>query len=198
MEKLYTLEEAKKLLGVTTKTSANTRRLSKVSGSSYQVRAYNIRHSYDVNDFLEAYRSLLQKAGMKYGLKSDGLKSAIRREKRLIPVIPKGKFFKNNLRNLLMENWSYSKHYVDSAIKQAYSILKSWRRNYIKGERRRKKPVVKKRFVRIKEMLYSFRNGKIRVSVKPYEEYLEFKFPKPGFSAKRRVKWESLSWARNA
>ena len=119
MEKLYTLEEAKKLLGVTTKTSANTRRLSKVSGSSYQVRAYNIKHSYDVNDFLEAYRSLLQKAGMKYGLKSDGLKSAIRREKRLIPVIPKGKFFKNNLRNLLMENWSYSKHYVDSAIKQS-------------------------------------------------------------------------------
>jgi len=33
-----------------------------VSGSSYQVRAYNIRHRYDVNDFLEAYRRLLQKA----------------------------------------------------------------------------------------------------------------------------------------
>ena len=31
-----------------------------MSGSSY--RAYNIKHSYDVNDFLEAYRSLLQKA----------------------------------------------------------------------------------------------------------------------------------------
>jgi len=31
-----------------------------MSGSSY--RAYNIGHSYDVNEFLEAYRSLLQKA----------------------------------------------------------------------------------------------------------------------------------------
>ena len=30
MEKLYTLKEAKKLLDVTTKTSANKRRLSKV------------------------------------------------------------------------------------------------------------------------------------------------------------------------
>jgi len=33
-----------------------------VSGSSYQVRAYNIRHSYDVSGFLEAYRRLLQRA----------------------------------------------------------------------------------------------------------------------------------------
>jgi hypothetical protein len=38
------------------------RRLLKVSGSSYQFRAYNVRHSYDVSDFLEAYRRLLQKA----------------------------------------------------------------------------------------------------------------------------------------
>jgi hypothetical protein len=33
-----------------------------VSGSSYQVRAYNIKHTYNVNEFLEAYRMLLQKA----------------------------------------------------------------------------------------------------------------------------------------
>jgi len=33
-----------------------------VSGSSYQVRAYNVRHKYDVSEFLEAYRRLLQKA----------------------------------------------------------------------------------------------------------------------------------------
>jgi hypothetical protein len=38
------------------------RRLLKVSGGSYQFRAYNVRHSYDVSDFLEAYRRLLQKA----------------------------------------------------------------------------------------------------------------------------------------
>jgi hypothetical protein len=33
-----------------------------VSGSLYQFRAYNIRHRYNVNGFLEAYRRLLQKA----------------------------------------------------------------------------------------------------------------------------------------
>jgi len=65
-----------------------------------------------------------------------------------------------------LEGWEYSKHYVDSAIKQAYSIMKSWRRSYLKGERSREKPTVKRRFVRIKETLYTFRDGKIKVSVK--------------------------------
>jgi hypothetical protein len=33
-----------------------------VSESSYQVRAFNIRHGYDVRGFLESYRLLLQSA----------------------------------------------------------------------------------------------------------------------------------------
>jgi putative transposase len=37
-----------------------------------------------------------------------------------------------------MKDWRYSKHYVDSAIKQAYSILKSWRRSYIKEKEEEK------------------------------------------------------------
>jgi putative transposase len=107
--------------------------------------------------------------------------------KRLIPTIPKDNNFKNHhLRNLLMKDWSYSKHYVDSAIKQAYSIIKSWRRNYLKGERSREKPVAKKRFVRMKETLYSFKHGKIRVSIKPYEEHLEFDVSKAWFLSRAR------------
>ena len=101
-----------------------------MSRNSYQVRAYNMRNRYDVSEFLEAYRRLLQKAvdeiwaGITWIEKHD-------REgrKRLIPIIPKDNIFKNHhLRNLLMEDWGYSKHYIDSAIKQAYSMLKSWRR----------------------------------------------------------------------
>jgi putative transposase len=38
----------------------------------------------------------------------------------------------------------------------------------MKGERRREKPTVRKRFARIKETLYSYKNGKIKVSIKPY------------------------------
>lgn len=103
----------------------------------------------------------------------------------MILIIPKGNSFKNHyLRNFLLNNWQYSKHYIDSAIKQAYSILKSWRRNYIKGKRSRNKPIVKKKFVRVKEALYSYRNGIIKVSIKPYEKYLEFNISKAWFWSK--------------
>jgi putative transposase len=159
-----------------------------VSRSSYQFRAYNIRHEYDVNEFLEAYRRLLKKAVDEIWTKIRWIEKYDKKgRKRLIPIIPKDNNFKNHyLRNLLMENWSYSKHYVDSAIKQAYSMLKSWRRGYLKGERRKEKPVVRKRFVRIKETLYSFKDGKIKVSVKPHEEYLEFDISKAWFLSRAK------------
>lgn len=148
----------------------------------YQVRAYNIRHSYDVKGFLEAYRAMLQRAIDGIWSRTRWIEKHNKYGRRLIPVIPKeGNFKHHYLRELLMKDWCYSKHYVDSAIKQAYSILHSWRRNYIKGERGRGKPIVKKRFVRIKETLYSFRNGVIKVSIRPYEEYLELDISKAWF-----------------
>jgi len=153
----------------------------KASRSYYQVRAYNIRHRYDVNGFLEAYRRLLQKAVDEIWAEIRWIEK--RDEKgRLIPMIPKDNNFKNHyLRSLLMDGWSYSKHYVDSAIKQAYSMLKSWRRSYLKGERRKEKPVVKRRFVRVKETLYTFKDGKIKVSLRPHEEHLVFDVSKAWF-----------------
>jgi putative transposase len=159
-----------------------------VSGSSYQFRAYSIRHRYDVNEFLEANRRLLQKAVDEIWAKIRWVEKRDEKgRRRLIPIIPKDNSFKNHyLRNLLMEGWSYSKHYVDSAIKQAYSILKSWRRSYLKGERRIEKPVVRKRFVRIKETLYTYKDGKIKVSVKPHEEYLVFDISKAWFLRRAR------------
>ncbi|MEM0041886.1 MAG: transposase [Candidatus Korarchaeum sp.] len=147
-------------------------------------RAYSIKHSYDVSEFLEAYRLLLQRA-------LDGIWAAIiwkhdeRNPAVLNPIIPKSNEFKKQLRDKLMEDWGYSKHYVDSAIREAYSLLKSWRRNYLKG-RRKGKPVIKKRFVRVKETLYSYREGKIKVSIRPYEEYLIFDISRAWFS--RRAK----------
>jgi putative transposase len=48
------------------------------------------------------------------------------------------------------------------------------------------KPIVRKRFVRIKETLYSFKDGKIKVSIKPYEEYLEFDVSKAWFLSRAK------------
>ncbi|MBC7113874.1 MAG: transposase [Candidatus Methanomethyliales bacterium] len=142
----------------------------------YQVRAYNIKHNYDLKEFLEAYRLLLQKAIDEIWANMTWIEKTNKNgRERTIPIIPKEGSFKHHyLRSILMNDWNYSKHYVDSAIKQAYSILKSWRRSYVKGKRSRNKPVVKKKFVRIKETLYSYRDGIIKVSVKPFSEYLEF------------------------
>ncbi|MEM3481102.1 MAG: hypothetical protein QW576_05400 [Candidatus Korarchaeum sp.] len=101
------------------------------------------------------------------------------------PIIPKSNEFKKQLRDELMEDWGYSKHYVDSAIREAYSLLKSWRRNYREG-RRKEKPIIKKRFVRVKGTLYSYKEGKIKVSVRPFKEYLVFDISRAWFS--RRVR----------
>jgi len=83
-----------------------------------------------------------------------------------------------------LKGWTYASHYVDSAIKVAYSILKSWKKNYLKGERERKKPTVKRLFARVKETLYTYKNGKIRVTIVPRKLYLEFGLTKAWFKSK--------------
>ncbi|MBS7288094.1 MAG: transposase [Candidatus Freyarchaeota archaeon] len=145
-----------------------------MSECSYQVRSYKIKHNYDVKGFLKAYRWLLQRAINETWKNITWKERVIINRRRSIPIIPKSSEFKRNLRNSLLGDWDFCAHYADSAIKQAYSILKSWRRNYLKGRRTRAKPVVKKKFVRVKETLYSYRDGKIKISIKPYEEHLVF------------------------
>ncbi|MEM2290068.1 MAG: hypothetical protein QXV05_00340 [Candidatus Korarchaeum sp.] len=41
------------------------------------------------------------------------------------------------MRDKLTEDWGYSKHYVDSAIREAYGILKSGKGTIGRGEERR-------------------------------------------------------------
>ncbi|MBS7288125.1 MAG: transposase [Candidatus Freyarchaeota archaeon] len=144
-----------------------------VSECSYQVRSYKVKHNYDVKWFLESYRWMLQRA-INETWKNTTWKEKVTKRRRLIPIIPKSSEFKRNLRNYLLGGWDFCAHYADSAIKQAYSILKSWRRNYLNGRRAKTKPVVKKKFVRVKETLYSYKNGRIEISIRPFEEHLVF------------------------
>ncbi len=97
--------------------------------SSSRILSYKIKHDYDVSEFLSSYRCLLRRA-------IDVIWESIewhKRGRRIIPIIPKSREFKRTLRNKLLKDWGYASHYVDSAIKTAYSILNSWRRNCIKG-----------------------------------------------------------------
>jgi len=122
-----------------------------VQRSSYRILSYKIKHNYGISGFLSSYKYILQRA---IDIIWDNIEWIERRQrnyyiiesgkrkikkyywvKRLIPKIPKSKTFKRDLRNILLKDWGYASHYVDSAMKTAYSIINSWRRNYIKERR---------------------------------------------------------------
>ncbi len=152
-----------------------------------------MEHGWDVKDLLIAYRRILQRAidiiwentvWKEKTVKHNGYKTT-----RLIPVFPSSNEFKKILRSELLKDWPYAAHYVDSAIKTAYSILNSWRQNYLKGLRRRKKPTVKREFIRVKTTLMKVEGTKIRVTVEPYKRYFELDFSGEWFS-ERIKEWE--------
>lgn len=133
---------------------------------SLLVKAYSIPHSLDVKDLVDNYMCLLNSV-------LDDLWGMIewkRKGNRLIPLIRKDSAFKKELRDKHLRGWVYSKHYVDSAIKQAYSVLNSWRKRYLKGKTGRRKPVLRRRFVRVKDTLYSYRDRVVKISIKPFQE----------------------------
>ncbi|MGB9727414.1 MAG: RNA-guided endonuclease InsQ/TnpB family protein [Nitrososphaeria archaeon] len=149
---------------------------------SLLVKSYSIPHTLDLSEFINDYMRLLNDV-------LNNLWEAIewkRRGKRLVPFIKKDKTFRKGIRDKHILKWIYSKHYVDSAIKQAYSMLNSWRKRYLKGRANKEKPLLKRKFVRVKETLYSYRDGKIRISKRANEEYIEFNLTKAWF-------WERIN-----
>ena len=94
-----------------------------------------------------------------------------------IPAIPKSSEFKRGLRDMLMKDNPYAKHWADAAIRTAYSVLESWRKRYIKGRARKKKPSVRRRFARCKKTLMSvdYERKVIRITLKPHE-YVEVSY----------------------
>jgi len=153
------------------------------------VLTYRMNHEWDVRDLLAHYQKLLQRAideiwekitwkgkKVKHGYPIGNGKHKHYETIRLIPTLPQSKEFKKSLRDKLLQNWPFAKHYVDSAIKTAYSILDSWQKNYLKGRRKRRKPVVKRKFVRVKTTLMKVEGSKIRITVRPREEYLKLDY----------------------
>ncbi len=76
-------------------------------------------------------------------------------------------------------------HYVDKAINDAFSILKSWKKRALKGRTSLRKPRVKRPYVRVKSTLRKVINDEVRITVRPYE-YLTFSWRNAWF--KERVK----------
>ncbi|WXG43697.1 MAG: zinc ribbon domain-containing protein [Promethearchaeati archaeon SRVP18_Atabeyarchaeia-1] len=88
---------------------------------------------------------------------------------RLYPRYRKDNAFKRELRDTCLGGWVYAAHWVDSALKTAFSIMASWRRNYDKGERSRTCPHVGRLFLRAKQTLLKLEGEELRITVKPHE-----------------------------
>ncbi|MEM3832449.1 MAG: transposase [Thermoprotei archaeon] len=79
---------------------------------------------------------------------------------------------RRELRDELLREWKYSKHYVDSVMNSVVGLVKSWITLYNKGKAEGK-PEITKKTVYIKSTLFSFRNGILKVSIEPNKRYLE-------------------------
>ncbi|MEM2564432.1 MAG: transposase, partial [Candidatus Bathyarchaeia archaeon] len=64
------------------------------------------------------------------------------------------------------------KHYVDSAINSVIGLVKGWITLYNRGKAK-EPPKITKRAVYIKNTLFSFRNGILKISIEPNKRYLE-------------------------
>ena len=102
-----------------------------------------------------------------------------------VPELPRSSAFKK-LRDELLKECPYAKHWVDAVIRTAYSVMESWRKRYLKGRARKVKPKVRRRFARCKVTLMRVDYGRktIRVTLKP-GEYLEVSWASKWFT--RRV-----------
>ena len=112
-------------------------------------------------DLIEAYHQIECKALQAI------LKQIQYTEKRKAKLVITNEF-KKQLRKELLKNWKFTKNYVDSAMDMAYSIVRSWISNYNRGVFKNK-PKVRRKVVYIKMSLFSYKDGILRISIKPYK-----------------------------
>ena len=79
---------------------------------------------------------------------------------------------RRKLRNDLLKEWRYSKHYIDSAINSVIGLVKGWIKLYNRGKAK-SKPKITRRTVYIKNTLFSYKNGVLKISIEPRRRYLE-------------------------
>jgi putative transposase len=79
---------------------------------------------------------------------------------------------RRKLREELLRGWRYSKHYVDSAINSVIGLVKGWIALYNRG-RAREHPKITRRTIYVKNTLFTFKSGILKISIEPSSRYLE-------------------------
>ncbi|MGC9104989.1 MAG: RNA-guided endonuclease InsQ/TnpB family protein [Thermoprotei archaeon] len=138
---------------------------------------------------LENYRVLLQKALDYLWERTKIEKKQVRKGKKVVTkvkiTLPKKKEVYKELRDELEGINVLASHYVDKAISDAFSMLKSWKRRAEKGQTKLRKPSLSKVYVRVKSTLRKVEGESVRVTVRPFE-YVTFSWSHTWFS--RRVR----------
>ena len=104
------------------------------------LRSYTLQHECgdELEPLLRAYRDAVNQTLEELWDNIEWEKRKVNGKKqwRLLPKykvdVHSGKY-KRKLRESLLQEWPYAAHWVDSAIKTAYSIFKTWRKNYVTG-----------------------------------------------------------------
>jgi len=135
------------------------------------LRTYSLKHDKreEIEGLLKAYNKILNLmlGDIWANIRWKHVKLKGKKQSRLLPVYSRDNSFKRHMRDKYLRDWSYSAHWVDSALKTAFSIMDSWRKNYVKGDRRRKCPEARRLFIRVKQSLCKLEGNKLRVSIIP-------------------------------
>ncbi|MEM0118676.1 MAG: hypothetical protein QXV32_09525 [Conexivisphaerales archaeon] len=136
------------------------------------LRSYSLTHNEgeEIQPLLSSYRDVLNSiiADIWNSIEWKKKKDKGKKQYRLIPRYRRGRLFGAELRNRYLAEWDYAAHWVDSALKTAFSMMKSWRKNYVKGRRKALCPKVKRLFVRAKQTLCKLEGEKLRVTIAPH------------------------------
>jgi len=135
------------------------------------LRTYSLKHNLNVKALLYAYLTVLNAIihDIWNSVEWKEWQISSKKQKRLFPKYRKDNTFKRELRDKYLKDWDYAAHWVDSALKPAFSIMDSWKKNYDKGKRKRKCPIVKRPFVRVKQTLMKIEGEQLRITIKPRE-----------------------------
>ncbi|WXG42980.1 MAG: hypothetical protein WED04_02740 [Promethearchaeati archaeon SRVP18_Atabeyarchaeia-1] len=137
---------------------------------SKALRTYSLSHNQGeaLSGLMAAYNTTLNPILQCVWQTTEWKRHQIKGEKqyRLYPIFRKDNAFRRELRNRHLARWSYAAHWVDSAMKTAFSIMASWKRNYDKGERRRTCPRAGRLFLRVKQTLLKLEGDTLRITVK--------------------------------
>ena len=94
-----------------------------------------------------------------------------------------GKEERRKLRDELLRDWKYAKHYVDSAMNSVIGLVKGWISLYNRG-RAKYKPEITRKTVYVKTTLFSVKNRKIKITIVPRRRYLEVDLTRFGYLPK--------------